>query len=522
MKKYFRLLLKQTSTAPALKRLAASLSLLALLLGLCAPSWAEPLPAFFYNNPVTIERVKQWVEEEKAPDEELLLSEYLEIPINRAPHYGSFIRGLLVAPETGTYYFYVSADNDGQFYLSSDSSPENLSSEPLCLVAGHNCTANRVYDKYPTQKSVPIELSAGKSYYFEGYHCDYGYDSNFSVAWATPSMGDTLPSLPISIEHASVYNEPASPPQILIQPEAQKNLWEGDELHLSVLAQGTAPLTYQWYKDGEEIAGAVGMLYRLQKLSLMDAGSYTVEIRNELGSVMSEAALVEIRPTGNLLQARFYDKLTSLAQLKSRIAEGDSPDERCLLEEHLEIPLNRAVNFGTFISGLILPPETGTYYFYVSADNDGQFYLSSDSSPENLSSEPLCLVAGHNCTASRVYDKYPAQKSAPVELSAGNAYYFEAYHCDYGYDSNFSVAWATPSMGDTLPSLPIEALFLQPAGAVAPSLAYSWSGGLLELTFTGTLQSYDAEQRLWVDLPTQGGTYELAPEGKERFFRTRN
>ena len=59
MKKYFRLLLKQTSTAPALKRLAASLSLLALLLGLCAPSWAEPLPAFFYNNPVTIERVKQ-------------------------------------------------------------------------------------------------------------------------------------------------------------------------------------------------------------------------------------------------------------------------------------------------------------------------------------------------------------------------------------------------------------------------------------------------------------------------------
>jgi len=264
MKKYFRLLLKQTSTAPALKRLAASLSLLALLLGLCAPSWAEPLPAFFYNNPVTIERVKQWVEEEKAPDEELLLSEYLEIPINRAPHYGSFIRGLLVAP------------------------------------------------------------------------------------------------------------------------------------------------------------------------------------------------------------------------------------------------------------------ETGTYYFYVSADNDGQFYLSSDSSPENLSSEPLCLVAGHNCTASRVYDKYPAQKSAPVELSAGNAYYFEAYHCDYGYDSNFSVAWATPSMGDTLPSLPIEALFLQPAGAVAPSLAYSWSGGLLELTFTGTLQSYDAEQRLWVDLPTQGGTYELAPEGKERFFRTRN
>jgi hypothetical protein len=521
MENFFRNTLAQTLSGVFMKRAACRLFLLAMLLGLCAQSSAESLLANFYTNPGNLDRVKTFVQEEKTPDEELLLTEFLEIPTKRAPFYGTFIQGLLVPPETGTYYFYIAADNDGQFYLSSDARAENLGAEPACIIDGNNPSASRKYNAYPTQKSAAVELTAGSEYYFEIYHYDFGYTSNLSIAWATPSMGDVVPSLPIEVQYTKVYSAPSKPPRIVTQPVSQ-NFWEGDPLSLSVSALGALPLSYQWFREGVEIAGATHALYSLSAVSTEDAGSYTVEVRNEIGSVTSEAALVEVRSTGNLVQAHFYDNLTSLAQLKTRIAEGVPYDERGLLEEYLEVPLNRAVNFGTLIRGMILPPETGTYYFYVSADNDGQFYLSSDSSRENLSAEPICVVVGHNCTTSRVYNKYPTQKSAAIELTAGKAYYFEGYQCDYGYDSNYSVAWATPSMGDVVPSLPIEAQFLAPFRALTPTLSYTWISGELELTFTGTLQSYDPEEDLWTDVATEGNSYRVVLDQKARLFRARN
>lgn len=521
MYNYFKSTLAQALSGAFLKGTACRLFLLSLFLGLCAQSSAESILANFYTKPGSLDRVKIFVQEEKTPDEVLWLTEFVEIPTNRAPHYGTSIQGLLVAPETGTYYFYISADNDGQFFLSSDSKAENLSAVPVCIVNGNNPSASRKYDIYPTQKSAAIELSAGSEYYFEIYHYDFGYDSNLSIAWATPSMGDVVPSLPIEVQYTKAYIAPAKPPRIVTQTVSQ-NLWEGDPLNLSVSALGTPPLSYQWFKDGVEIAGATNAVYSLSAAPLQAAGSYTVEVRNEVGSVTSEAALVEVHATANLVQTYFYDNLTSLAQLKARIAEGVPYDERGLLEEYLEVPLNRAVNFGTLIRGLLLPPETGTYYFYVSADNDGQFYLSSDSTPENLSAEPVCVVVGHNCTQSRVYNKYPTQKSAAFELTAGKAYYFEGYQCDYGYDSNYSVAWATPSMGDVLPTLPIEAQFLAPFQVLTPTLSYTWISGELELTFAGTLQSYDPEQDLWTDVATEGNTYRVTLDQKARLFRARN
>lgn len=222
------------------------------------------------------------------------------------------------------------------------------------------------------------------------------------------------------------------------------------------------------------------------------------------------------------LLANFYTNPGSLDRVKTFVQEEKTPDEELLLTEFLEIPTKRAPFYGTFIQGLLVPPETGTYYFYIAADNDGQFYLSSDSSRENLSAEPICVVVGHYCTTSRVYNKYPTQKSAAIELTAGKAYYFEGYQCDYGYDSNYSVAWATPSMGDVVPSLPIEAQFLAPFRALTPTLSYTWISGELELTFTGTLQSYDPEEDLWTDVATEGNSYRVVLDQKARLFRARN
>ncbi|HEX2860918.1 MAG TPA: immunoglobulin domain-containing protein, partial [Lacunisphaera sp.] len=62
----------------------------------------------------------------------------------------------------------------------------------------------------------------------------------------------------------------------------------GDRATLSVAATGTAPLEYQWLKDGGEVAGATGATLNVV-LSPATAGSYRVLVRNRAGTIVSGA-----------------------------------------------------------------------------------------------------------------------------------------------------------------------------------------------------------------------------------------
>jgi hypothetical protein len=50
----------------------------------------------------------------------------------------------------------------------------------------------------------------------------------------------------------------------------------------------------------------------------------------------------------------------------------------------LESPSNVADNYGVRLSGFITPPESGSYIFYISADDGAEFWLSTDASPANI------------------------------------------------------------------------------------------------------------------------------------------
>jgi hypothetical protein len=135
------------------------------------------------------------------------MTDYLEIPADRADNYGTAFVGLLTPEETGTYYFYAASDDDSDFYLSTDDTPENL-----VRIAGINSgdwTNSREYTKYDYQKSAPITLEGGKSYMFAGFHNEGSGGDNFSVAWATPSMGDVVPTTPIPAKYLSQYGAPS-------------------------------------------------------------------------------------------------------------------------------------------------------------------------------------------------------------------------------------------------------------------------------------------------------------------------
>lgn len=75
----------------------------------------------------------------------------------------------------------------------------------------------------------------------------------------------------------------------------------GKEIVLSVTAAG-GNLSYQWMKDGSEIAGATEATYRITAAGESDAGSYTCAIAGTCGEVTSQAATVEVRPATSVLE----------------------------------------------------------------------------------------------------------------------------------------------------------------------------------------------------------------------------
>ncbi len=71
----------------------------------------------------------------------------------------------------------------------------------------------------------------------------------------------------------------------------------GQPATFTVAANGTAPLYYQWQKNGTNIAGATSATEAIAAAQLTDAGSYTAIISNSLGSVTSSAATLTVNDT---------------------------------------------------------------------------------------------------------------------------------------------------------------------------------------------------------------------------------
>ncbi len=85
----------------------------------------------------------------------------------------------------------------------------------------------------------------------------------------------------------------ATAPVISTQPVAQ-TVTAGATATLSVVASGTAPLTYQWRKDGVAITGATGATLTIPNAPTSASGSYTVTITGPAGSVTSSAVTLAV------------------------------------------------------------------------------------------------------------------------------------------------------------------------------------------------------------------------------------
>lgn len=85
-------------------------------------------------------------------------------------------------------------------------------------------------------------------------------------------------------------------PEVLFTPR-QRNAIAGDNVTFRVNARGLPPLRYQWFKDGETIAGATGDTLLINGATTDDVGAYTVKVTDDIDSLTttpSELNLVEL------------------------------------------------------------------------------------------------------------------------------------------------------------------------------------------------------------------------------------
>ncbi|HIG26346.1 MAG TPA: hypothetical protein EYQ50_00540 [Verrucomicrobiales bacterium] len=91
----------------------------------------------------------------------------------------------------------------------------------------------------------------------------------------------------LRVEMLGTVSAPGEVPSILVSP-VSLNVFVDEPFTMTVIADGTSPLSYQWQRDGEELPGETFDTLEVFVATETSAGDYTVVVTNAIGSVTSD------------------------------------------------------------------------------------------------------------------------------------------------------------------------------------------------------------------------------------------
>ena len=159
----------------------------------------------------------------------------------------------------------------------SDAAGDDLASGAY---AGYATSASNL-GPVPQQVPLTCDLTYGRLAYQEanGAATNVGTGSGFDVEFT--------------------FSYVLSPPVIIGQPVSaviQNGANPYGAIGVGVSYEQAAPYSYQWYKNGSPIPGATNPKLGLSDIQPSDQGSYTVQVSNAAGSVVSNPATVAVAP----------------------------------------------------------------------------------------------------------------------------------------------------------------------------------------------------------------------------------
>lgn len=173
-------------------------------------------------------------------------------------------------------------------------------------------------------------------------------------------------------------------PTITTQP-ADQTVTAGTAATFSVVATGTAPLSYQWQKNTVNISGATSSSYTTPLTTTADSGEqFRVSISNSVGSVLSRVATLTVNPSssgGSSIDVvtYHYDNLRT----------GQNVNEITLTTANVNV--NSFGKLGEFavdglvdaqpllLSSLAIPGQGTKNVLYVVTENDSIYAFDVDS-----------------------------------------------------------------------------------------------------------------------------------------------
>ncbi|HMK27314.1 MAG TPA: PQQ-dependent sugar dehydrogenase [Chitinophagaceae bacterium] len=187
--------------------------------------------------------------------------------------------------------------------------------------------------------------------------------------------------------------------------------------------------------------------------------------------------------TGNINYQRWNNiSGTAVSNLTSNSNYPNNPSSTGTLAL-FEMPINSGNNFGERLNGYICPPATGLYTFWIASDASAELWLSTTSSPANK----MKIAYNTSETNSRQWNKYATQKSAAINLVAGQVYYVEALMKEGTGTDNLAVGWARPGQSTSAPSevIPGTYLLTQPPDTQPPTAPTNLvSSAITQISFT--------------------------------------
>jgi hypothetical protein len=273
----------------------------------------------------------------------------------------------------------------------------------------------------------------------------------------------------VTSANAVVSVEP-QPPSITSVTPANATLFQGEALDLSVVAAGTPPLSFQWFRNGTAIPGATTASYSIASIALSQAGTYTVSVNNAQGSATSSGIPVVVKTSRFAFDAS--RALNGFVGLPYTSAEGspwivwpDGGDGMALRSA----PIPNSATSSFEIPG-VPGPQTVTWKAWVRSESGFDFLKF--------------YVDGSEVTSHRKSGSTDGWTSHSQELPAGTHTLKWAYSKDYsesvspdmaGLDS---VVFTYPPVLETSPSgtavNPGDTLRLTAVGGGGPGTSVVW------------------------------------------------
>ncbi|MFZ4707841.1 MAG: PA14 domain-containing protein, partial [Bacteroidales bacterium] len=357
---------------------------------------------------------------ELLPDKKVSLQSMTTYSLqNTRDHYSSKVRGYIYPDVSGNYVFYFACNDVGQFWLSTDSTETNAQLITDITSAQTNWILS----------SSTHPLVGGKKYFFEILHHDSVGSDLIKLGWTL--QGDTIPGI-ITFSKLSGYLVSVAATQVkfsadhvsLLKNQSYASLcnivpWNAKNKILNWMTTNPSVATV----DGDGLIKAVGS-GECSIIAWLNSNP-TIADTLFLNVNRIEWELFKDRPTVN------FDSLRNSYEPPDQIIE--------ITELNTTDYMSTLDFYSSRIRGYLIPPVSGTYAFYFSCDDEGQFWLSPDSIPGNAMLKSIIDSSDYD---SIHYISYQA-------LSAGHKYFFELIQHDSVYKDKVKLCWLIP--GDTVP-----------------------------------------------------------------------